>query len=125
MTITLRSITRSSRTHDPTTDVELSNSPRHLGQVHVAAPMWSRQLTLAGESQYVGTRFSSFGNHVPGGWLTNLNLTWVRPHHPLSLSARVANVFDREYAHPVGFEFRQDVIPQDGRTISVRATLRF
>jgi iron complex outermembrane receptor protein len=113
------------RTLDPDTDVELSNSPRHLGLVHVSAPMWSRQLTLAGESQYVGERFSSLGNHVPGGWLTNLNVTWVRPHHPLSLSARVANLFDREYAHPVGFEFRQDVIPQDGRTVSVRATLRF
>jgi outer membrane receptor protein involved in Fe transport len=113
------------RTVDPITDVELSNSPQHLGLIHVSAPMWSRQLTAAAESQYVGERFSSLGNHVPGGWLTNLNLTWVRPQHPLSLSARVANVFDREYAHPVGFEFRQDVIPQDGRTISVRATLRF
>ena len=28
-------------------------------------------------------------------------------------------------AHPVGYEFRQDVMPQDGRSISVRATLRF
>jgi iron complex outermembrane receptor protein len=123
--VLLRGSVVAQRTHDPDTDVELSNSPRHLGLVHVAAPMWSRQLTLAGESQFVGERFSSFGNHVPGGWLTNLNLSWVRPHHPLSLSARVANVFDREYAQPVGFEFRQDVIPQDGRTISLRATLRF
>jgi len=113
------------RTENPVTDVELSNSPRHLGLVHVAVPMWDRQLTLAGESQYVGERFSSFGNHVPGGWLTNLNLTWTRPHHPLSLAARVTNVFDRAYAHPVGFEFRQDVIPQDGRAVSVRATIRF
>jgi outer membrane receptor protein involved in Fe transport len=110
---------------DPVSGVELSNSPHHLGLVHVAVPMWSRQLTAAAESQFVGERFSSFGNHVPGGWLTNVNLTWTRPNHPLSLAARVTNVFDREYAHPVGFEFRQDVIPQDGRAVSVRATLRF
>jgi iron complex outermembrane receptor protein len=113
------------KTHDPIAGVELSNSPRHLALVHVAAPMWSRQLTLATESQYVGERLSTLGTRVPGGWLTNLNLTFARPHQPLSFSARVANLFDRAYAHPVGYEFRQDVIPQDGRTVSVRATLRF
>jgi hypothetical protein len=41
------------------------------------------------------------------------------------VSVRAANLFDAEYAHPVGFEHRQDVVPQDGRSVSVRATLRF
>ena len=58
-------------------------------------------------------------------WLTNVNVTFVPPRRPLSFGARVSNVFDTPYAHPVGYEFRQDVMPQDGRSVSVRATLRF
>jgi hypothetical protein len=38
---------------------------------------------------------------------------------------RASNLFDAEYAHPVGLEHRQDVVPQDGRSVSIRATVRF
>jgi len=110
---------------DPIADVELSNSPRRQGLIHAAAPLWKRKVSLAAESQYVGHRFSTLGTHVDGVWLTNANVTFVPPGRPLSFAARVSNVFDTPYAQPVGYEFRQDLIPQDGRSVSVRATLRF
>jgi iron complex outermembrane receptor protein len=113
------------QTMDPIADVELSNSPRRLALVHAAAPLWSRKMSLAAESQYVGERLSTLGSHVPGVWLTNVGVNFVPPRGHVSLAARVSNLFDTAYAHPVGFEFRQDVIPQDGRSVSVRATLRF
>jgi iron complex outermembrane receptor protein len=112
-------------TRDPEADVELSNSPRRLALLHVAAPAWSRRVSLAAESQYVGRRLSTLGTPIPGVWLTNVNVSYTPPRRPLSFSARVSNLFDTAYAHPVGFELRQDVIPQDGRTVSLRATLRF
>ena len=59
-----------------------------------------------------------------GDQLTHVNLNVTPPQRALSIGARVSNLFDTAYAHPVGLEFRQDVIPQDGRGISVRATLR-
>ena len=110
---------------DPIAGVELSNSPRRLALVHAAAPLWSRKVSIAAESQYVGHRFSTRGTRVDGVWLTNLNVTFMPPRQPLSFSARVTNLFDTAYAQPVGFEFRQDLMPQDGRSVSVRATLRF
>jgi hypothetical protein len=36
-----------------------------------------------------------------------------------------ATCSNRAYGHPVGLEFRQDVMPQDGRSVSLRATVRF
>jgi iron complex outermembrane receptor protein len=113
------------RTMDPIADVELSNSPRRQALAQAAAPLWSRKLSVAAESQYVGHRFSTLGTHIPGVWLTHLNVNYAPPRKPFSIAARVANLFDTEYAQPVGFEFRQDVMPQDGRSISVRAMLRF
>jgi iron complex outermembrane receptor protein len=113
------------RTRDPIADLELSNSPRQLALVQAAAPLWRRRLSIAAESQYVGSRFSTLGTPIDGVWLTNVNVTVTPPHRRLSVGARVSNVFDTAYAHPVGLEFRQDVIPQDGRSLAIRATLRF
>jgi outer membrane receptor for ferrienterochelin and colicins len=113
------------RTHDPLADVELSNSPRRLGLVHASAPLWQRRISIAAESQYVGTRFSTLGTPIDGVWLTHVNVNMTPPRRGLSFAARVSNLFDTAYAHPVGIEFRQDVIPQDGRSVSLRATLRF
>jgi len=123
--ILLRGSFVTQQTRDPLADVELSNSPRRLALVHAAAPLWSRKVAIAAESQYVGHRFSTRGTHIDGVWLTNVNVTFVPPRRPLSFSARVSNLFDTPYAHPVGFELRQDLMPQDGRSVSVRATLRF
>jgi outer membrane receptor protein involved in Fe transport len=65
------------------------------------------------------------GTPIDGVWLTNVNATLTPPGRRVSLGLRVANLFDRAYAHPVGVEFRQDLMPQDGRSVSLRATLRF
>jgi outer membrane receptor for ferrienterochelin and colicins len=113
------------RSNDRLGGGELSNSPRELGLVHVAVPAWSRSLSLATESQYVGARLSTLGTSIPGGWLTHVNLTYRPAGRPITVAGHVGNLFDRAYGHPVGLEFRQDVIPQDGRSVSLRATLRF
>jgi outer membrane receptor for ferrienterochelin and colicins len=113
------------QTRDPIADVELSNSPRRLALLQASAPLWRRRVSVAAESQYVGGRFSTVGTPIDGVWLTNVNVNVTPPRRTLSISARVSNLFDTAYAHPVGVEFRQDTIPQDGRSVSVRATLRF
>jgi iron complex outermembrane receptor protein len=105
--------------------VELSNSPRELGLVHVALPAFSRRVALATESQFVGSRLSTLGTRIPSGWLTHLHLTYRPTGRRVTLAAHVTNLFDRAYGHPVGLEFRQDVIPQDGRRVSLRATFGF
>ena len=43
----------------------------------------------------------------------------------LELGFRVANMFNTRYAHPGGPEHLQTGIMQDGRTVSIRLTMRF
>ena len=112
-------------THDRADDSELSNSPHALALIHAAVPAWSRKLMFAAESQFVGDRISNVGTTVAGEWLTNVNVAFAPPHRMVSFSAHVSNLFDKAYAQPVGLEFRQAEMPQDGRAASVRATLRF
>lgn len=113
------------RTRDRLTDNEAPNSPRRLGLVHAVAPLIARRLTMAAEAQYTGSRLTYAGARTDGAWLTNLNLTLLPTPRRLTLGARVTNVFDTKACHPVGLEFRQDVIPQDGRSVSLRATFAF
>ena len=42
-----------------------------------------------------------------------------------AIAASLYNAFDIRYAHPVGAEFVQDLIGQDGRTFSLRLTVGF
>jgi outer membrane receptor protein involved in Fe transport len=51
--------------------------------------------------------------------------TWQPRSKPFTVQAGVYNVFDREFADPVGAEFVQDAIPQDGRTAAVKVGFRF
>jgi outer membrane receptor for ferrienterochelin and colicins len=103
----------------------LSNAPSELGTVHVAAPFWRRQLVLASESLFTAGRTTVGGDMLPSFWLTNLTVTYRPVRLPLTVGASLYNAFDASFADPVGVEFRQPAIPQDGRTAAVRVTVKF
>jgi outer membrane receptor for ferrienterochelin and colicins len=103
----------------------LSNAPSGLGTLHVAAPFWRRQLVLASESLFTAGRSTVGGEMLPSFWLTNLTLTYRPVGMPLTVGASLYNAFDASYADPVGVEFRQPAIPQDGRTAALRVTVKF
>jgi iron complex outermembrane receptor protein len=107
------------------TNVRLSNAPGELGTFHVAAPMWRRQLVLASESLYTSRRATVAGDMLPSFWLSNFTLTYRPVRMPLTIGATLHNAFDADYADPVGVEFRQSAIPQDGRSASVRVSVKF
>ena len=102
----------------------LPNSPGTLGTLRMEAPLGLRSLTLAADLQAVSSRLSLRGAETPGYGLTHVTLRWA-PRRRTAIAASVYNAFDTRYAVPVGVEFRQDVLGQDGRTVSVRATLGF
>lgn len=102
----------------------LANSPGTLGTLRIESPLGRRSLTLAADLQAVSSRLSLRGSDIPGYGLAHFTLRWV-PRRRTSIAASVYNAFDTQYAVPVGVEFRQDVLAQDGRTVSVRATLGF
>jgi outer membrane receptor protein involved in Fe transport len=107
------------------TSQRLSNAPGELATVHLAVPFWRRQLVAASESIFTSERATVGGEMLPSFWLSNLTLTYRPVRMPLTIGASVYNAFDASYADPVGVEFRQTAIPQDGRTASLRVTVKF
>jgi outer membrane cobalamin receptor len=110
---------------DDGTNRRLSNSPDHLGALQIAVPVANRQVTLAFDTTFVGARTTLAGTPLNRFWLSNVVTTWRPAKGRIFLRAGVYNVFNRAYADPVGSEFLQDSIGQDGRTASMKIGVRF
>jgi iron complex outermembrane receptor protein len=93
--------------------------------MHLAAPLLRRQLVLASEAIFTAERTTVTGAMLPSFWLTNVTMTYRPLRLPLTVGVSVYNAFDVRYADPVGVEFRQTAIPQDGRTAAVRVNVKF
>jgi outer membrane receptor protein involved in Fe transport len=73
----------------------------------------------------VSSRLTVSGDDLPAYWLTNVTATYRPLSWPFVVGASVYNAFGAVYSHPVGVEFRQSAIQQDGRTAALRVTIRF
>jgi outer membrane receptor for ferrienterochelin and colicins len=112
------------RASDRATDAALSNSPRHLVNGRVSAPIKPLASRVGLELRGVGARRSLDGESVSGFVLGNLTaITSV--NKKLDLELGVHNLFDRRYADPGAEEHLQRAIQQDGRTLRVRVVARF
>jgi len=107
------------------TDTTLSNAPERLGTLQIAAPVYTRDVTLALDTTYVGQRLTRTGQRLDSFWLSNVIATWRPRQTSLIVQAGLYNLFDRVYAHPVGAELLQESIDQNRRTFSVKASVRF
>jgi iron complex outermembrane receptor protein len=115
----------SQRARDRDASEDLTNAPQHLGTFQLAVPLATRTVTAALDSSFVGERLSRTGQPLDSFWLANSVLSWEPLGTGLRLQGGVYNVFDGQYRHPVGSEFVQDSIGQDGRTFGVKAAVRF
>jgi outer membrane receptor protein involved in Fe transport len=106
-------------------DDTLSNAPAHLASIQAALPVWRRQLQFASETTFTSQRLNGAGDALSGYWLSNLTATYRPAGSRFSIGASLYNVFDATYMHPVGAEFVQGAIAQDGRTATARVTVRF
>jgi outer membrane receptor protein involved in Fe transport len=77
------------------------------------------------DAEYMSARLTLAGNQAGSHTLTNFSLFAPRAFQRFDLSATFYNVFNVQYADPVPDGFTQDVIPQDGRSMRVRATLHY
>jgi outer membrane receptor for ferrienterochelin and colicins len=115
------------RAEDADQDTELSNSPRHLSKANLIFPLYRDRLYGGLELQYSSsvltqntpaTRMSDF-------WIVNATLFSQKIVKGLELSASLYNLFDADYAYPVGAEHRFQMVQQDGRSFRVKLTYRF
>lgn len=105
-------------------DKELTNSPAHLLKLRLSTPLWNENWRLGVETQYVGERLVRTGDKTSDYILSNATLG-ANLDKNLNLSFSVYNVWNQRYADPVGRDFRQDRILQDGRSFRLKLTLRF
>lgn len=103
----------------------LTNAPRHLLKANVHVPIVKQYLSAGVEAQYTGSRRIPAGGETGGFLITNLTFLSRELAKGLEISATVYNMFDRKYGDPASNEFRQDTIPQDGRSFRVKFTYHF
>ncbi|MEZ4527921.1 MAG: TonB-dependent receptor, partial [Desulfobacterales bacterium] len=106
-------------------DEELSNSPEHLIKGKICFPLWKDRISLSMEGNYMSDRDTARGETTDEHFICNTGLVWKNVAHGLSLSAHLYNLFDEEYADPVGEENYQDSIAQPGRTFRVKMTYAY
>jgi len=110
---------------DDATGQQLSNSPKHLVKVNMLAPVVPRRLTAGIEAQYVSDCLTVQRAEVEDYVVVNVTLMAYRLARNLDVSLSVYNLFDKNYAQPVGEEIQGGVVTQDGRTLRLKAVYRF
>jgi outer membrane receptor for ferrienterochelin and colicins len=112
------------RAKDGSTLAQLSNSPRHLANVRMSAPIKPLASRLGIELRGVGQRLALDGSAVPGFVAGNVTAT-ASVNKRMDLEVGVYNVLNTRYADPGAEEHAQRAITQDGRTARVRFIARF
>jgi iron complex outermembrane receptor protein len=103
----------------------LTNSPAHMLKLNLNAPVGIKRTFAGLELQYLSDRLTLSRGTADDFLVTNLTLLSERIKNRFDLSFSVYNLFDAKYGNPAGAEFRQDIIPQDGRSFRLKLTYRF
>lgn len=103
---------------------ELVNSPRTIIGLSASMKVLER-CELAVKARYESGRWTLAGMKTDPTILVSafLNIARIGGHVDLCLAAR--NIFDTRIAYPGGLEHRQDRLVQDGRTLGIKAVVRW
>ena len=110
---------------DSATGRTLSNSPRHVGKAQLAVPMYKEKVFAGLELQAMSSRTTVEDKKLGPVAVANLTVFGKELAKNLEFSAGVYNLFDQRYCDPVGPDFVQDRVRQDGRTFRLKLTYRW
>jgi len=96
------------------TEKHLENSPKHLAKLNLSVPVIGEMLRSGLELQFTGKRGDFKGGHLEEYLTANLTLLSRGIVEGLDISGTVYNLFNDKHSDPVGEEFRQRAIEQDG-----------
>jgi iron complex outermembrane receptor protein len=106
------------RATDVETDRTLVNSPAQIAKVRLSVPGPSRRSFVSAEVIAMGSRLTLAGATLAPAATVSLTMIVPLPND-FELVAGARNLFDVDYADPVSDSHRQDVIPQNGRTLRI------
>ena len=109
---------------DRTSNLPLTNSPAHIGQLALSVPL-GHDLTLTARVRALSARTTVAGTTAGGHVVPTVAVTTPPLGGHLSLRPVVDNLLNHRYYDPVGSEYRQDAIRQNGRTATLGLTVSF
>jgi outer membrane receptor for ferrienterochelin and colicins len=106
------------RVRDLETGEALVNSPGQMAKLRVSVPIPTKRWLASVELLSLGSRRTLAGATLKPA--ATAGLTIIAPiGHAFELFGSARNVFNVQYADPASDSHRQDVIPQNGRTLRV------
>jgi outer membrane receptor for ferrienterochelin and colicins len=113
------------RAVDKTTQSWLTNSPQHMVNANLSAPLWQKNLIAGLDVQGYSKRKTKNNTLTAGYLIANLTLTSRRIWNRVEAGFSLYNLLDRQYADPAPNDMRQESIVQDGRVFLARIHLYF
>lgn len=110
---------------DRRTKGRITNSPTHLVNLNLNAPIFEDKLFAGLEVFYTSKRKTLASNTTGDYTLANFTLTTKNLLRGLEVSTTVRNLFDREYGDPGSGSQPQDEIEQDGRSFWLKIKYGF
>jgi iron complex outermembrane receptor protein len=101
----------------------LSNSPTHMIKLGLWYPVF-KSLEMAAECRYESERLTLHETTTDPFFVVNVKLATQQLFNHARLVLSIRNILDTDYQTPVGLEFRQAAITQNGRDITLRLELR-
>jgi iron complex outermembrane receptor protein len=112
------------RAKDVETDRRLVNSPAQMGKMRLSLPGPSRRSFLSAEVIALGSRQTLTRATLKPAATVGLSMVVPLPNG-FELVGSARNLFDVDYADPASDSHRQDVIPQNGRTLRIGLRWKF
>lgn len=112
------------RVHDDQTHAVLDNSPAHLAQLLVSAPLIER-ITAGLDARALSARRAWSGETAAAHLVANLTVGRPFLEERVRLSVTISNLTNTQFADPAGVDFAQATVPQNGRAVYGRLAWAF
>ena len=107
------------------TQMPVTNSPKHLLQGALSVPLVKQRVFASMDLQYVSQRTTLAGLYSGAYVIPNFTLFTRNVLKRWELSASLYNAFNQKYSDPAGNGLAEDLLIQNGRSFRVKIGYKF
>lgn len=104
---------------------EQANCPQHIAKLNLIVPLYLKNWFVGSGIQYLSPRKTLSKTDTEAVWLADMTMLARNIYPGLDMSFSGYNLFNQKYRDPVGLEFRQNGIEQDGAGFMVKLAYTF